>query len=292
MASSLSVLVVAAAVGAGVDEPSSGAIEIPTLIRLVEQLDVPARESGVLAKVSVAEGQMVEEGATLAQIDDAEARAADEHAKAELDVAALKAANTVNVRFAKKSVDVAKAELRRCMESNEKYQKSISESEMDRLRLVVEKGVLEVEQAEHELQVATLTQRMKESDHRATQQRVQRHTITAPLAGVVVQVNRRRGEWVKPGDSVVRILRLDRLRAEGFVKMQSWRDDLQGCPVRLVVDLPEARGAEFSGKVVFVDPEIDPVNAQVRIWAEVENRALQLRPGMRAKMILTRNPSP
>jgi len=286
MVSSLCVLVVAAAAGANAGEGSPGAIEIPTLIRLIEQVDVPARESGVLADVSVAEGRMVQEGAVLAQIDDAEARAAEEHAKAELDAAGLKAANTVNVRFAKKSAEVARAELRRSTESNEKYQKTISESEMDRLRLVVEKAALEVEQAEHELQVAALTQRMKESDHRAAQQRVQRHTITAPLAGVVVQVNRHRGEWVKPGDSVVRILRLDRLRAEGFVRMQSWRDDLPGCPVRLLVDLPKAQGVEFSGKVVFVDPEIDPVNAQVRIWAEVENRGLQLRPGMRAKMIL------
>jgi len=286
MVSSCCLLVVAAAVAADVGEPSSGAIEIPTLIRLVEQVDVPAREPGVLADVSVAEGQMVQEGAVLAQIDDAEARAAEEHAKAELDVAGIKAANTVNVRFAKKSVEVAKAELRRSTESNEKYQKSISESEMDRLRLLVEKGVLEVEQAEHELQVAAFTQRMKESDYRAAQHRVQRHAIPAPLAGVVVQVNRHRGEWVKPGDAVVRILRLDRLRAEGFVKVQSWRDDLQGCPVRVLVVLPKAQGVEFPGKVVFVDPEIDPVNAQVRIWAEVENRGLQLRPGMRARMIL------
>lgn len=286
MVSSLLFLFVAAGTGAEGGDASSGAIEVPSLIRLVEQVEVPARESGVLADVRVAEGQMVREGEVLAQIDDAEARAAEEHAKADLDVAAARAANTVNVRFGRKSVEVAKAELERSKESNQKYPKSISETEMDRLRLLVEKGGLEVEQAEHELQVAALTQRMKESDYRATQQRVVRHAITAPLAGVVVQVSRHRGEWVKPGDPVARILRLDRLRAEGFLKMPSWREDLQGSPVRLLVDLPKAPSAEFSGKVVFVDPEIDPVNAQVRIWAEFENRGLQLRPGMRAKMVL------
>jgi macrolide-specific efflux system membrane fusion protein len=95
-----------------------------------------------------------------------------------------------------------------------------------------------------------------------------------------------RGEWVKPGDAVVRILRLDRLRAEGFLKLPVGSDDLNGRPVRLLVDLPQTQGQEFSGKVIFVDPEIDPINAQVRIWAEVENQGLRLRPGMRAKMIL------
>jgi multidrug efflux pump subunit AcrA (membrane-fusion protein) len=56
--------------------------------------------------------------------------------------------------------------------------------------------------------------------------------------------------------------------------------------VRLSVDLPDAPGTVFPGKIVFLDPEIDPVNAQVRIWAEVENTGLQLRPGMRASMKL------
>ena len=277
-------LLVVAATAAAPRE--SATVEILSLLRPVEQVDVPAGEPGVLASVGVAEGQLVAAGAVLAGIDDAEARAAEEHALAEFELAGSNSANTVSVRFAKKAVEVAQAELRRSKESNEKYQKSISESEMDRLRLTVEKGLLEVEQAEHTLRVADFQRRMKESDYRAAQQRVLRHTITAPLGGIVVLVSRHRGEWVKPGDSVVRILRLDRLRAEGFIKLQSWRDDLGGRPVRLVVDLPQTPGAEFPGKVVFVDPEIDPVNAQVRVWAEVENRGLRLRPGMRAKMIL------
>jgi multidrug efflux pump subunit AcrA (membrane-fusion protein) len=43
---------------------------------------------------------------------------------------------------------------------------------------------------------------------------------------------------------------------------------------------------EFPGKIVFIDPEIDPVNAQVRVWVEVPNPGLRLRPGMRANMTL------
>ena len=279
-------LLLAAVAAAADPRESSSALEVMCLIRPVEQVDVPAREAGVLADVCVVEGQPVAVGAALARIDDAEARSAEEHALAELEIARSHAENTVGVRFAKKAVEVAQAELRRAKESNEKYQKSISESEMDRLRLTVEKGQLEVEQAEHALRVAAFQRRMKEGDYRAAQQRVLRHAITSPLDGVVVQVNRHGGEWVQPGDVVVRILRLDRLRAEGFLKLKAWREDLGGRPVRLLVDPPQTPDTEFAGKVVFVDPEIDPVNSQVRIWAEVENRGLKLRPGMRAKMIL------
>jgi RND family efflux transporter MFP subunit len=285
-ASSSCLLVALLAACAEPSEPA-GTIEVPSmLLRLIEQVDVPARESGVLAGVNVVEGQMVKEGAVLAEIDDGEARIAEERARIECEMARVTATNTVHVRFAKKSAEVAQAELRRSAESNERYPKSISESEMDRLRLVVEKARLEIEQAEYDHRVAAFNQQVKENDYRGGQQKVKQHKITAPLSGAVVQVHRRRGEWVKPGEVVVRILRLDRLRAEGFLKTEHWSDQLQGRPVRLWVDLPKAPRAEFSGKVVFLDPEIDPVNAQVRIWAEVENAGLRLRPGMRATMAL------
>jgi macrolide-specific efflux system membrane fusion protein len=101
---------------------------------------------------------------------------------------------------------------------------------------------------------------------------------------VVVQVNRRRGEWVEPGDSVVRILRIDPLKAEGFFKVDDLKYDLQDRPVTLRVNLPGKRQAVFSGRVVFISPEIDPLNGEVRFWAEVDNGQRKLRPGMRADL--------
>jgi macrolide-specific efflux system membrane fusion protein len=103
---------------------------------------------------------------------------------------------------------------------------------------------------------------------------------------MVVQVNRRRGEWVEPGEMVVRILRLDRLRAEGFLKARYLSGDVEDWRVTLTVDLPGRPAAELPGEVVFVSPEIDPVNSQVSIWVEVDNEDLRLRPGMRAKMTI------
>lgn len=287
MTSSIYAAVCYAVLAAAAGEKAAAPIEVPSmLLKPIEQTDVPAREPGSLAAVDVREGQMVQEGQVLARIEDAEPRTTAERAKTELEIAQAKAQNDVSIRFARKSAEVAKAELRRSTESNEKFSKSVSESEMDRLRLIVEKNTLEIEQAQHELTVAGLTRKVKENDLLAAQHKLERHRIVAPLAGMVVQVSRHRGEWVKPGDIVVRILRLDRLRAEGFLRAQDLSPDLPGRRVRLQVDLPGRPGAEFAGKIVFLDPEIDPVNSQVRIWAELENQGLQVRPGMRAKMIL------
>ena len=106
-------LLVVVAVAAAPPEPTQEPLEIAALIRLIEQLDVPASEAGVLAEVRVVEGQLVQPDAALALIDDTEARALAEHAKMEVEIADSNAKNTVNVRFAKKTVEVARAELQR-----------------------------------------------------------------------------------------------------------------------------------------------------------------------------------
>ena len=267
-------------------------VEVPSmLIRIDEQVEVPAREAGVLAAVNVREGQMVAQGDWIAQIEDGEARIAADRAKIEMDIAKANAENDVGVRFAKKSREVVEAELRRSTEAVEHYPKSISASEMDHVRLLVDKTKVEIEQAEHEFRIAGYTRQVKAADYQAAQQAVSRRRIAAPLKGVVVQVPRHRGEWVKPGDTVVRIVRLDHLRAEGFLDSRYLSPKLDGSKVKLIVDLPgEGTGlpvaAEFPGKIVFVDPEIDPVNSQVHLRVEVDNAGLRLRPGMRAKMLL------
>jgi macrolide-specific efflux system membrane fusion protein len=102
----------------------------------------------------------------------------------------------------------------------------------------------------------------------------------------VVQIFRRKGEWVEPGDKVVRVLRIDRLRAEGFIAARDLQRDLHGAAATVTVALPGKGQVEVRGKIVFVSPEIDAVTQQVLVWAEVDNPAPQfvLRPGMKAAM--------
>ena len=262
-------------------------IEVPALlIKIAEQVDVPAREAGVLAAVPVREGQVVERGMRIAQIEDDEAVIAAQRAKIEMAIAQANAENDVGIRFAKKSLEVAKAELARSTEAVAIYSKSISASEMDRQRLLVDKGLVEVEQAEHEFKIAALTKQIKTTDYQAAEQAVGRRKITAPLGGMVVQLYRHPGEWVKPGEPIVRIVCLDHLRAEGFLNARYLSQELEGRKVKLTVDLARRPAAAFPGKIVFLDPEIDPVNGQFHVWIEISNPDLSLRPGMRAKMFL------
>ena len=185
------------------------------LVTLIEQVDVPARDAGVLAKLPVREGLVIEEGAVLAELEDLEARQTVEQAQLELDVAKKEASNDLKVRFARKSHEVALAELKRATESVEKYKRSVSQSELDSLRLTADGTALEVEQAQHDLDIAQLDRRLKEDELDVATGRLERLKIVAPLAGVVVQIKGRRRQMVRPGDPMIRLVRMDRLRARG-----------------------------------------------------------------------------
>ena len=81
---------------------ASDAVEVDSaLLRLIEQVDVPAQEAGVLLELSAREGDTVAEGALLGKIKDTESLLARDRAKLELDIARRKAENDVSVRFAR-----------------------------------------------------------------------------------------------------------------------------------------------------------------------------------------------
>jgi macrolide-specific efflux system membrane fusion protein len=256
-----------------------------TVLRLLEEAEVPGQEPGVITDVAVREGQRVKQGELLAQIDDQVAKLAADAAKAKYDIAKAKATNDVRLRFAQKSTEVAEAELRRSTESIERFAKSVSQSQLDVEQLTVQKNRLEAEQATHEQQIATLEMRQQESELNAAKTQIARRRILAPFEGVIVQIYARKGEWAEPGQKVLRIVNVDRLKAEGFIRAEDAKAQIVDRPIRLAIE-PGGEQNTFAGKIVFVSPEVDPITGQVRIWAEIDNRDGRLRPGQPAKMVV------
>jgi RND family efflux transporter MFP subunit len=260
-------------------------VEVPnTVIKVLEEVAVPARDAGVLANVDVKEGQLVENGQTVVSLLDTDVRLAVERARLGVEKALRTAKNDVDILYARKSTEVAKAELARSHDTNEKYPRTVSNSELDRQRLLVDQGELQIKKAEHERDLASLEHEIRVNEHQTAREQLDRRTIVAPLRGMVIEVLRRRGEWVQPGDSVVRIVRLDRLKAEGFLPARNANLELVDSKVKLRVTTAGDQPLEATGHIIFINPEIDPLNSQVRFWAEIENADLKLRPGMQANL--------
>src|SRR4051812_32831802 len=82
---------------------ASAAADAPTIeasnavVKVLEEVDVPARDAGFLAKVEVKEGQLVEDGQTLVSLLDTDVRLAVERARLGVEKALRTAKNDVDI---------------------------------------------------------------------------------------------------------------------------------------------------------------------------------------------------
>jgi RND family efflux transporter MFP subunit len=260
-------------------------------VTLIREVDVATGEAGLVADVLVRPGQMIHAGDLLGQLDDTDAKLAAEQAEIELATARDIAGNDIEVRAAKKSQQVAQAELARGLEAIRQYSKAISQTEIDRLRLTVDRAVLAIEQSENQRRLAAFDVRLKEARLKQAQQRVNRHSIRSPLTGVVMKSNRDPGEWVETGTPVFQINQLDRLQCEGRADASLVDLSMVGQPVEISVYLSKDRTVIVDGKLVFVEPKVNAIKQDILIQAEFENPSLQILPGFKADIRLNGTPA-
>ncbi len=260
------------------------------LVTAISETEIPAREAGVLADVLVQEGDMVEQGMQLAKIDDSEARMVEAAAGLEAAIAEKQSQAEPLVEAAEAAHEVALRNLRRAEESLATYGRSISQAEMDDYRLAATEAKTLVWERRREREIAELQHQLHLQQWELARARRERHAITAPLAGLVKEVHRQRGEWVTPGQPVARILRLDRLRCVGYLDADLARSRWGGGELigrEAILHVPsttDPQARRFTGKVTLLGPEIEPESDQVKIWVEIDNPDLQLRPGDRGTL--------
>jgi macrolide-specific efflux system membrane fusion protein len=263
-----------------------GAVEVESVVlRPLQSAEVPAQRTGLLKRISVEEGEQVEADQVLATLDPLEASLAVQQARLELAQAEKKAHNEVSIDYAVKAIEVAEAELRRSQESIEQFAKSISQSQLDVERLTIEKLTLEKKQSEHELALEKFGQQLKQTELEAAQANLEKHRVRAPFAGTVVLVRGRVGEWVEIGAPVLKLVAVDKLRAEGFLPVEQASASLVGRRVTFTSTLGDET-KQASGELRFVSPEMDPVTRQVRVWAALDNSDGALRSGQQGAMTI------
>ncbi len=268
--------------GPAVAEPPVNLLEIADAqVTLAHELVVSAAIGGTLAELLVREGDRVEPDQLIARLDPRQAQAEVDACQEALRGLLLESRNDVDVRFATMTLQVHRKELEAALAANRQAAGSLSESEIRRRALVVRQAELQIEQAQHLLQVKTAKAAEQQAALTAAKLRLNQHDQVTARAGVVVQVFAKPGQWIAQGSPVVRLVDLDRLRVECFVDEQQAEELAVGAAVWFQpAGDPEAR---FAGNVVFISPEFHPVSGQTRLWAEIDNDG-RLRPGMRGTL--------
>jgi multidrug efflux pump subunit AcrA (membrane-fusion protein) len=254
---------------------------------------VPAQEQGVLMAIPVTEGQAVKKDETLAQVDDSQAKMAQDVANNQYLSADAEAKNEVNILYYHAAYAVAQNEAKLAKTANQEEPNTFAWSEVLERDLKARQCEAQIQQAEHEKTVNGLKAAEKHAELDAATLEVTRRQIKSPLDGIVVnRYHHHPGEWVKPGDPVVRVIRADRLRVEGTLDASKYLpSEVLDQPVAITLKLPNRKPETFQGKVVFANPIVQ-AGMQFEVHAEVENRQDNgfwlLRPGLTVQMTIDR----
>jgi multidrug efflux pump subunit AcrA (membrane-fusion protein) len=284
----LTILLLASALSA--DPAAATDPVIPNcVIASIDDQSVPGSDAGVLTIMTVKEGMPVAKGTEIARVDDSEAQAMLVVKKLEYDVANQTATSNIDIRHAEAQADVAEAAYQKLRESNDKFKGTVTSIDILRAQLEWKKSRLGIEQAAQKKTEAELTAKAKNAEVGAAKVALDRRVLRAPFDGVVVKVEKKPGEWVAPGEPVVQIVGVNRLRVMGNLDAADWGPaDIDGRDVTVEVSLPHGRTVKVPGKVTYVSPVVSL--GQLPVWAEItpalEGGLPVVRAGLQASMTI------
>jgi multidrug resistance efflux pump len=267
----------------GVAAPELSELESKTisvenaLLKPFESTKISSEVEGRIAQLTVREGDWVSKDQLIGNMDDRAVRLQLARSNIATSMAQLKVASPVEIKLAKGKAEVAKNELDRAVVANSRVSDTYPLKEVDRLRLVYDSAILEVDRAVEDKELQKLELKKFENEQAVIEDQLAKHQIKSPVNGMVVSMSKHSGEWVQPGTEILQIVRLDRLKIEGFVKAGQL-DKLSSRKASATVQ-HENKEIRVSGKVFFVFPEINPLTKEMRIQLEVDNPGGQLVPG-------------
>lgn len=123
-------------------------------------------------------------------------------------------------------------------------------------------------------QIDELEQRGEASEH---------VTLYSPISGVIIDNTARQGVYVKTGTRLFTVVDLSVV----WVRLEAYESDLEwirlGQEVEFTVEAYPGRN--FSGRVAFVDPVVDPATRTVGLRVHVDNEGSELKPEMLVRAI-------
>lgn len=225
--------------------------------------------SGRIAKVLVQEGDIVEVGQVLVELD---------HSEEEIEARLRKliADSDAELRSAverERTLGMLADAARKLYERT----KSISKEDVEKKDLEYRLAVAEKERLQ------TIEERERLESEMATESLAKR-VLRAPIRGVIARVFLREGESCEPVDPLVQLVDVSRGYFNCNVEEKLGRTLTKGQTVQLRLQA----GSEFvpvNGTVSFVAPVVDPSSGLMLVKVEFENPQGNVRPGVAGLMI-------
>lgn len=255
---------------------SSGVVKVNSIPRSVEngliipiyEVDVPAEEAGVLMKLYITDFQHIKADDLIVQIDDRQAKMAVNVAEAKKESAEIQMKNNVNVRYAMAARDVANAEVLQADEANHKVPNTVPVVEYNRLILSRTQATLQIEQAQQEIKVAGENFKVAKAELEAAQLDQTKFEVHSPHDGVVMELYRKEGEWLKPGDPILHLVQMNPIRYSFRIESKTPPESIFNQAVTIYVPTLDKT---FQGKVTYIKPSHD-IGDMYQVWVDIENQ--------------------
>lgn len=237
--------------------------------QLIEDVEVPAEETGKLIEILVKRGDTVQPTKVLAKIDSSRTQRMLEEAKLKFDQASRRAVDNTAVNAANKKLQLATEEF---TDTERLFSRgSKSKTEYKRAAYSMQIAQLELQAAKNEKQLAMVESETQNVAVNAANDSLARHQLRATLDGEVFEVVKDKGEWVQAGETVMRVARMDKLRIQGSVDSTVFNPpEIDGRRVTATVQLAGEQKEEFTGKVTYVSSENYGDTFQIDV--EIDNR--------------------
>ncbi len=261
------------------------------LVVVIDEAEVPAREAGVIAEISAGPGDQVQAGQAIARLDSDDARARVEVAGSEFKLSEYESNSRAKVEVAAAEAEVTESEFLQGADlPPSRREGELSEQRLRRLLLAPRRAGLATASAELDHQLLALKTKVKGALLAEAKLALQHRGIVAPLDGEIVEVHKHAGEWVSPGEPVMRIVRMEKLRVEGYVPASDFApQEIIRAKATATIYLARGREVKLPCQITHASAVIE-TSGQYRIWAEIENRKengqWMLQPGLSATLKL------
>ncbi|MDA7905585.1 HlyD family efflux transporter periplasmic adaptor subunit [Mariniblastus sp.] len=241
-------------------------------ISFIDDIMLPAQESGVISSLSVKEGDAIQAGTVVGKIDDDIFQQILKQAKLRYELASDAAEDSLAIEAAEKKYKVAAIEARKTSDLADKG----SKSESDRLMAIYTKEIaaLERDKAIREQQKAGLEKRLEESRYLEAEKHVESHVLQSEFDASVIKIMKKPQEYVQKGEAVMRIARMDRLWVQGAIEITDLNpEEVRGKRVTVTVQRARNETATFDGVITNVGLERQGLTRYM-VKAEVQNRPI------------------
>ncbi len=263
-------------------------------VHLIDDIEIPAKESGLLSELNVKEGDAVPANKIIGTIDATLLQIELQRAQTKLEIANEMASDTSSIEVAMKKYALAKHEY----EVASRLASKGSKSNQERMRAKYSKdaSAAEVTVAKMQQREALGQARIEDVNTKQIQQMISNLRVETRFDGQVLQLFKHPGEWVNKGDSIAHFARIDHVWVEGTVSADKCNiQDVMGQDT--IVTLKQAGGetVTFNGKIVSIPLKMEAAGSRFRVKAEVlnrfENGAWLLRPEAQLSMKIDLSPN-